>query len=51
MFYVCQGDKFSPSFIVDTFNTKEEAEKEADKMQSESIIHDAYTSFWVEEVI
>lgn len=51
MFNINQGDRFSPSFIVNTFNTKEEAEQEANKMQSKSIIHDAYTSFWIEEVV
>lgn len=49
-YHVLQGDRFSPSFIVKKFKTKDEAEAFADAAQKESSKHDEYTTFWVEEV-
>ncbi len=49
-YYVLQGDIFSPPFVVKTFKTKKEADDFTDAAQKESLKHDKYTCFWVEEV-
>lgn len=46
---IYQADQFTPEFLIATFNTKEEAEKELNRIEKESIVHDMFTFFWIKQ--
>ena len=46
---IYQCDEFTPAFKIATFDTKEEADIELEKIQEESIKHDMFTYFYIRE--
>ena len=46
---ICQGDEFVPSFVIESFDLRSEAENRLEELEKESTEYDAYTCFWIEE--
>lgn len=48
-FNLYQADEFSPEFIKETFDLKEDAEKRLLELEKESLKHDCFTCFYLKE--
>ena len=48
-FKLYQADEFSPEFVKESFDTKEEAEQRLEELEKESIKHDMFTCFFIKE--
>lgn len=48
-YIVYSADEFTPPQVINSFDTKEEAEEEVTKLTNESIMYDEFTIFYYEE--
>jgi len=47
-FNIYQVDEFTPPFKISSFDTKEEADIELEKIEKESSVYDDFTCFYIQ---